>query len=67
MSELESRSCPQVSPMTQPVASASRFDNRRASRREFLAQSLTAGAVALPTIVSARALGLEQAAARGAY
>jgi hypothetical protein len=53
--------------MTQPVASASRFDNRRASRREFLAQSLTAGAVALPTIVSARALGLEQAAARGAY
>jgi predicted dehydrogenase len=49
--------------MTQPLASASRFDHPRASRREFLAQSLAAGAVALPTIVSARALGLEQAAA----
>jgi hypothetical protein len=36
-------------------------------RRDFLGRSAAAAALALPTIVSARALGLEQAAARGAY
>jgi predicted dehydrogenase len=49
--------------MTQPLNSRFSSSVASGSRRDFLTQSLAAGAVALPTIVSARALGLEQAAA----
>jgi len=49
--------------MTQPLNSRFSSSVASGSRRDFLAQSLAAGAVALPTIISARALGLEQAAA----